>query len=111
MGEAIRLKLPHAMKAAAQKHAKALSASVSHKVSLAGAIRDLLARALDGTTADAGYNSGFVQGFMAGYSDGKEKGFARARGITGAEQQDGRIRPPPSRDNADYRGEPEDDER
>jgi hypothetical protein len=104
MGEAIRVRLEGWMRTAVDDHRAALSKGTSHGTSVGAAIRDLVAQALRGTSADAAYVSGFAQGFLAGYSDGKQAGQIRSPSATGApEAAAGPIRPRPSRDNEDYR--------
>ena len=107
MGEAIRLRLEGWMRIEVEKHAHQLGEGVRHRVSIGGAIRDLVAQALRGTTTESAYTSGFVQGFLSGYSDGKSQGASRALGSRQPDAEDGPIRPQtserPPRDNEDYR--------
>jgi hypothetical protein len=105
MGEAVRLRLEGWMRIEVDKHADQLRKAVRHRVSIGGAIRDLITQALRGTTMGSAYTSGYVQGFLSGYSDGKQAGQIRSPSASGAPAaEEGPIRPHPSRDNEDYRG-------
>ena len=110
MGEAIRLRLEGWMRRAADEHAVKLAKTLGHKVSVAGAIRDLVSVAVRGNGADAAYASGYTQGFLAGYSDGKQKAVGSRSALDMGGEPGGRLQPQPTRGNEDYQsggeGEP-----
>jgi hypothetical protein len=82
MGEPVRVRIESAMRRRIEQHASAMSAAVGQQLGVSAAIRDLLARALDGDGAGVASASGFREGFLRGYGDAQRKILDGARSIT-----------------------------
>ncbi len=111
LGEPLRFRVETTMRKALGDYAGQLTAAVGHTVSVAGAVRDLVSRGL-ANAPDAGYLSGFREGFIAAYAATNKKLTERAnqRRLAQADENErGPIGPHPPRDNGDYQaeGEPE----
>ena len=72
LGEPLRFRVETQMREKLNAYAKVLTTSAGHTVSVGGAVRDLVARGL-AAPLDAGYLSGFREGFIAAYAETKSK--------------------------------------
>jgi hypothetical protein len=98
LGEPLRFRVETAMRRALSGYAEKLAVAAGHPVSIGGAVRDLVARGL-ATSLDAGYLSGFREGFIAAYAETKGRLDAKRGGASGSP-----MRPRPTHDIEDYQG-------
>ena len=76
MGKQINFRPAAWMREALERHAMVLSEVVGRTVNVSAAIRDILARFFMGNTRDAGYESGFREGWACGYAEQQKRRYA-----------------------------------